>query len=313
MKIYQKIVALFLLLVIGFCQQDLQAQQLPFYTQSQDTNAPSFINGDYFKYNLPTQVGIRYRYQWTQVEGAPRTLNAHFSHWNEDYNLSIGGNLISDQTGPTSFTGIYGKAAYGIQISRDVLVAVGMTGGLVQYRINGDKLHFLEAGEDQNGSLTKIFPDFGAGATVYFDEKYYFGITVPQVFGLNLDFRNEQNTVNTERVRHYYANAGAFIPLYDGSFLEPTAEVRYVENTPLLIAAGIRYIYKENFWVGINGTSSRAAGVDAGVMWDTGDNIFKIGYALTNYFQNYGPNFGSTQEIGISVSFSSINNLPAFK
>ena len=303
MKFYQKIVTLLLFTVVIFCPKNIEAQQLPFYTQNQDTYNPALINADYFKYDLSTQAGIRYRYQWTRVKDAPRTLNAHFSHWNEDYNLSVGGNIVSDQTGPTSFTGIYGKAAYGIQASRNVLIAVGMTGGIVQYRINGDKLNFLEPGEEQNGSLTKIFPDFGGGATVYIDEKYYFGVTVPQVFGLNLDFRNEQNSVNTERVPHYYANAGAFIPLYGGSFLEPTAEVRYVQNTPLLIAAGLRYIYKDNFWVGVNGTSSRAAGVDLGVMWDTSDNIFKIGYALTNYFQKYGPNFGSTQEIGVSFSW----------
>jgi len=304
MKLKQKIqILVFLSVLFCFSKQSI-GQQLPFFSQNQDTYNPAAINGDYFKYHMPTQAGIRYRYQWMQVEGSPRTLNAHFSHWNEDYNLSVGGNLISDQTGPTSYTGIYGNAAYGIELNRDWMITAGLTGGIVQYRVNGDELHFLEPGEAQNGALTKMFPDVGAGATIYFDEKYYFGVNVPQVFGLNLDFRNAQNSVNTTRVRHYYANAGAYIELYDGSFIEPAAEVRYVENTPLLIAAQLRYTYKEVFWVGINGTSARAAGVDGGVMWDTnGNNIFKLGYALTNYFQSYGPNFGSTHEIGLSVSW----------
>jgi type IX secretion system PorP/SprF family membrane protein len=304
MNFKQKIQLLVLLLVVFFFSKQSIGQQLPFFNQSQDTYNPAAINGDYHKYNLPTQAGIRYSYQWMQIENAPRTLNAHFSHWNEDYNLSIGGNLISDQTGPTSFTGIYGKAAYGIEINQDWMITAGLTGGIIQYRVNGDKLHFLEPGELQNGALTKIFPDFGIGATAYFDDKYYFGLNVPQVFGLNLNFRDEQNNINTTRVRHYYANAGAYLELRNDSFLELAAEVRYVENTPLLVAAQLRHIYKEIFWLGINGTSARAVGIDAGVMWNTTNyNIIKLGYALTNHFQPYGPQFGSTHEIGLSPSW----------
>ena len=303
MKFTYTIKTIIFLAVIALTQQSLSAQQLPFLIQNENTFNPSFINGDFMKYDLPTQVGMRYRYQWTGLEGAPNTMNAYFSHWNEDYNFLVGANIINDQTGPTSFTGAYGKAAYGIQISRDVLISVGMTGGIVQYRINGDKLNFLEPGEINNGAITKIFPDFGGGATVYFDNKYYFGVNVPQVFGLNLNFRDEQNTVNTERVRHYYAIAGAYLELYGGSYFEPSAELRYVENTPLLISARLRYNYKESFWIGLHGTSSKAAGIDTGVMWDSGDNIMKFGYSFTNFFQQYGPNFGSTHELGLSVSW----------
>jgi len=152
--------------------------------------------------------------------------------------------------------------------------------------------------------LTKIFPDFGVGATVYFDEKYYFGINVPQVFSLNLNFRDEENNVNTTRVRHYYANTGAYIKLYDDSFLDPRVEVRYVENTPLIISAQLRYTYHEIFWVSINATSARATGTDVGIMWNTNyDNIFKLSYAFTNHFQPYGSNFGTTHEIGFSISW----------
>ena len=302
---YKQNIKILVLLSALFCfSKQAIGQQLPFFSQNQDTYNPAAINGDYYKYNLPTQAGIRYRYQWTQVEGAPRTLNAHFSHWNEDYNVSFGGNLISDQTGPTSFTAAYGKAAYGIQINRDWMVTAGMTGGIVQYRVDGDKLHFLEPGEVENGALTKIFPDFGVGATVFFEEKYYFGVNVPQVFGLDLNFPDEQRDVKTTRVRHYYANAGAYLELHEDSFLEPEIALRYVENAPLLLTAQISYIYQGLFWIGVNGTSARATGIDVGVMWNTiNSNIFKLGYAFNNHFQSYGANFGATHEIGLSISW----------
>lgn len=301
MNTYQTFKAILLFAFLFFIQQNTAAQQLPFFIQNENTFNPSFISSDYFKYNLPTQVGIRYRYQWAAIEGAPHTMNAHFSHFNEDYNVLVGANFLNDQTGPTGLTGIYGKTAYAIQASRQVLITVGLTGGIVQYRINGDKLNFLEPGEIENGGITKIFPDFGGGATVYLNEKFYFGLNVPQVFGLNLNFRDQQNTVNTERVRHYYAVAGAFLELYGESYLEPSLEVRYVENTPLLVSGRLLYNYENIFWVGLNGSSFGAAGIDAGIIWEGSENTFKFGYALTHFFQRYGPDFGMTHEMGLSV------------
>lgn len=70
-----------------------------------------------------------------------------------------------------------------------------------------------------------------------------------------------------------------------------------------MISAQLRYSYREIFWVGVNGTTARATGIDAGVMWNTtNSNILKLGYAFTNHFQPYGPNFGTTHEIGLSMS-----------
>ncbi len=303
MKIQYNIKVFLFAAVAVLAVQHTDAQQLPFFIQNENTLNPSFIGGDYFKYGMPTQAGMRYRYQWAGVEGAPNTMNAYFSHFNEDYNVLVGANFINDQTGPTGLTGVYGKTAYVIRASRDVMIAAGLTGGIVQYRINGDKLNFLEPGEIENGGITKIFPDFGGGATVYLDEQYYFGVNVPQLFGLNLDFRDEDNTVSVNRVRHYYATAGGFIDLYGDSFLESSAEMRYVENTPVMVSGRVIYNYESIFWAGLNGSSFGAAGIDAGVMWDGGNSTFKFGYSVTNFFREYGPNFGMTHEMGLSVSW----------
>jgi len=114
--------------------------------------------------------------------------------------LMVGGYLVNDQTGPTGFTGAYGRFA-GI-ISDDIEysgLSIGLAVGAVQYRVNASDLFVRDPGdivsmEDQS----KIFPDVGVG--VYFyrtieggalaDDLFYAGLSVPQVFGLNLDFRD---------------------------------------------------------------------------------------------------------------------------
>lgn len=281
------------------------AQQLPLVGQSQEAYNPAALSSEYFKNYLSTNIDMRYRYQWVGVKDAPRTLQARFAHFNEDYNISFGGKVINDQTGPTGFTGIYGKLAYVIPFSRDWLLSVGLTGGMVQYRVKGDELNFLEENEVSNGGLSKFFPDFGIGTTLYFKEKYYVGITVPQTFGLNLNYRNQSNDFNIQRIQHYYATAGAFLDLYNNSWIEPSVEVRYVQNTPLLVSAKFRYEYNQLFWVGVNGSSAKALGAEAGVMWTAGynSNLIKLGYAFTNFLQPYGPHFGSTHEFGLTINW----------
>jgi len=294
---------LLLIVASGLVSLSVNAQQLPLLNQSHENHNPSAIAGDYFKYELPTQASIRYRYQWVSLEDAPRTLSSSFSHYNDDYNLLLGGNLLSDQTGPTSFTGLYGKAAYGIQFGKDWLASVGLTAGLVQYRIKGEELNFLEPGELANGTINKLFPDVGIGATVYFDNKYYLGVSIPQVFGLDLDFRTAQNDINIERIQHYYATLGTFVKLHSNSWLEPSLEVRYVENVPMLLTARLEYDYQEIFWVGLHGSTAKSFGTEIGVMWDAGYNLVRLGYSFTNFFQSYGSNFGTTHEIGVSVGW----------
>jgi len=53
--------------------------------------------------------------------------------------------------------------------------------------------------------------------------------------------------------------------------------------------------------VGFNGNSARTAGIDADGMRNSNNNIFKLGYALINYFQHYGPRFDFNNKIRLSL------------
>lgn len=287
-------------------QVNLDAQQLPLLsTQSAENYNPSIINADYFKKFSPTSISMRYRYQWTGLKDAPKSLIGHFAHYNEDYSLLFGGSLISDQTGPTGFTGLYGKIGYGINISDDLLLSIALRGGMVQYRVKGNELTFLEAGDIASSVDSKLFPDFSLGATLYFDERYYIGISVPQLIGIDLKYTKEDNDFKIQRVQHYHGIAGTFFNFEDESSLDLSSEVRYLENVPLHLMGRIKYEYQRLFWVGLGVANSREVSADIGVLLNAGknDNLIRLGYAFSNYFQKYGPAFGSTHEIGFTMSW----------
>ncbi len=303
-KIKFSIIKCLVIFTVIFAGQAIQAQQLPLLNQNREVLNPASISSDYFKYNLPTTVSLRYRYQWTRLDGAPRTIMGSFSHLAEDYNFTFGGDVIKDQTGPTGFTGIYGRAGYLLDLSDDFSLSFGVKGGIVQYNVKGSELDFLEAGDIANTNLNTIYPDFSLGVMLYFQENYYLGFSVPQVFDLDLEFKDDVNDYTIQRVRHYYGVVGGRFELSDDSYIELSSEARYVENVPFYINGRVEYEYEQLFYIAVGGSNAREVNLGLGVIGNIGDgNALKVGYNFTNFFQIYGPNFGTVHELNASYSF----------
>ncbi|MFT6706715.1 MAG: type IX secretion system PorP/SprF family membrane protein [Flavobacteriales bacterium] len=292
-------------IVLLFCNSVLFAQQIPLLNQSAENLNPAYLSQDYYKYDLPTAATLRYRNQWTGIKGAPQTILGSFSHFEEDLNFMFGGDIIHDETGPTGFTGIYGKAGYALKLSKEFLLTVGAKGGLVQYRVRGDELTFLEAGDIANENVTKLFPDFSVGAMLYYDKNYYIGFSVPQVFGLDLEFKGDVKDYNIQRVQHYYGIIGARFDLEDETWLEVSSQAAYTANVSFYMGGRLEFEFRHLFWIAANGSSAKEAGIGVGAIMDVGmnSNVLKFGYTFSNYFQEYGSHFGTVHELGARMSW----------
>ncbi len=287
-----------------FLQQlTLDAQQLPLFNQNVTSLNPASISSGYFKYNAPTTAAIRYRYQWTKVKDAPKTLLANFQHFNEERRISFGGDFISDKTGPTGFIGISGRVGYALPLSKDLLLSFGLSGGTTQYRVRGDELNFLEQGDLASNNVTKIYPDFSFGTMLYWKENYFIGFSLPQVFSLNLAFKDENNEYNFQRVRHYYGIVGARFDMGSDSWLEGSVETRYVQNVPFYVNAKVGYEFRQIFFINASGSSAKEVSLGVGAIANIGynSNLIRFGYNFSNFYQNYGPNFGMVHELGMQI------------
>jgi type IX secretion system PorP/SprF family membrane protein len=281
----------------------LTAQQLPIYAQNQDGNY--FTNAAMLRKNdLPTALSVSYRHQWVKLDDAPRTIMANFSHFNEDYNVFFGGGLIQDQTGPTSFTGVSMSAGYAVDLTRDWQLSMALSAGVSQYRIKAAELDFLEEGDIAQANQSKVAPDLGMSATIYYDKKYFVGVSVPQILGFNLDYSADNNDFELKRIRHYYANGGALFEV-DDSWLEASAFARFIPSIPVNYGAHVRYEHENIFWVGVGGSSAKSGTMEGGLVFDIGSGYTKarIGYAFTNFFASYSPNFGTVHDIKVSFAW----------
>jgi len=276
-------------------------QQLPIFSQYQEgghfTN-PALLSNGLLQYDLNSTVSLTYRHQWADVKDAPRTALGHLSHWDDDRNMLYGGSLIYDQTGPTSFTGIFGKVGYAINFNKDLMLSVALSGGLVQYRIKAGELNFLESGDIAQNNATRLYPDVGFGATLYFKKKFYGGFSMPQVLSLNTKYTNDENDFNIQRVRHYYATTGGLFPIND-NFISVNVYGKYALNAPVLIGVDFRYDYNDIFWVGVGGSNAGALSMEGGLIFNLGDYVapLRVGYGVTNYFSEFNLNYGFVHEL----------------
>lgn len=314
------------LLFVVMSWADLSAQQLPLFTQYREYGSlinPAMMPATYFPYEHTASFGASYRSQWTDLPSSPQTAVLRGEFMTSDFdpvNLLVGGHIIHDETGPTGFTGAYGRI--GGVLSGDPYYGgfvAALSVGAVQYRVNVSELRLRDpddivAMDDQS----QIYPDVSIGIFGYtritsgfLEESILFGgLSMPQALGLDLQFSDEDGEFNTKRVQHYYAQAGLMKFFDDDSFLEATAWAKYVANAPANVDVNLRYQLPFNLWLGAGYSTANTMHLETGVLIgedvNYGSNHLRIGYGFDYSFTSFGPFVGPAHEINVSYSMGSL-------
>jgi type IX secretion system PorP/SprF family membrane protein len=158
MKKYPVIIA-FAVLTIA----KTDAQQLPQYTQYliNDYVINPAIGGTQPFF----QAKSNNRYQWTGITDAPRTYVFSLHGPLSNLKMGVGGYVFTDITGPTRRTGARLSYSYLLNLTDDIKMSFGVSGGLLQFAIDGGKITSKEAGDIALSSqVQSVFvPDAGAG------------------------------------------------------------------------------------------------------------------------------------------------------
>ena len=294
------------------------AQQLPLLSQFQESAGvlnPASLSDLYFVYEHNLQFRGTHHSQWMDLEGRPQTSILSGQLLLDDYGPVVphfGAYFIQDQTGPTGFTGLYGK--FGGIITDDVYergVSFAAQVGINQYRLRISELELRDAetvyAADDDG---RIAPDAGLGVFAYQrldNQLVTFGLSVPQVLGLDLSFRGEDGDIVTQRFRHYYAQAGYLLSLRDDAYLQIAAWLKVVPEVPAHASAVLRYQTPSAIYIGVGGTSAKALHGEGGIV--IGDRsgaspVMRIGYGFDYSLASFGPYAGGTHEVNLSYSLN---------
>ena len=313
---------IYVLLLLLFLSITCEGQQLPLFTQYREYLGvinPAAVSSDFMIFNHNFSSSISHRLQWASFEGAPQTslIKGEYIYDTENsVSLLTGGYIINDKIGPTGNSGIYGRVGGILSPGKNAHesgIILGLTAGMAQFRIRSSNLELVDPTDDlTKNNQSKFYPDVGAGVFIYHriqhgvfrDDNFYAGVSVPQLFGLDLTFTNDNGSYTVTKVPHFFGLIG-FNKFLGESFVEPSLWVRYVEGIPLQIDGNFRLSWKRSFWVGFGLSTGGNAHIEAGFIIgeEYGDRNLKIGAGYDHSFSTFGPFAGATYEINISYSF----------
>jgi type IX secretion system PorP/SprF family membrane protein len=294
-----------MVVLILIVSSNIKAQQLPVFTQY-------MLNKYVFN---PAVTGTEdhftaianYRYQWQGITDAPRTyiLSVHGPHKYKNY--GIGGALYTDVTGPTSRTGAYLSYAYYLKVKTDQKVSLGLSGGLMQYRVDGTKITLADPGDLvlANTLLTKFVPDFGFGAYWYSD-KFYVGLSVPQFIQARVDFTDDSAQSLSKLTSHFYINAGYKYDINEEFAVEPSFMMRYSYPVIPQIDLGLKGLYQDMFYLGMLYRTQDAFSILAG--YQTADEKFTFGYSYDITTSNLDLFSNGSHELMVKAKFGNIKS-----
>lgn len=241
-------------LLAGGTARPARAQQQAQYSQYMNNNFllnPAVAGTEEF-----IDVKFSHRTQWLGLEGAPSTFYAtvHSSLGKPVRRTlqqrrrrfhALGGTAYSDVTGPTRRTGLYLCYAYNLALTRKLRLALGVSGGLQQFAVNGDELRFHDA-ETVRGFQSALAPDASIGLWMYTPD-FYVGASTGQILGTPLGFEYYQFESSSQRnvlQRHYYLTGGLRVPLNREWTLVPSALLRYTATSSPSVDLSAKFRYK---------------------------------------------------------------------
>jgi type IX secretion system PorP/SprF family membrane protein len=316
---------LFLFTMVFVLSLPLAAQQLPLFSIYRDQRQilnPADMSNNYLLNEMNISLGASYRNQWLGIEDSPQTQALSFEYINDDNHIILGGHILNDQAGKLGQTGIYGRFAYRLELSRriDQALVFGIGAGMVQYRARLSEITFAETEDFALVDDNLIYPDFSLGAFYHYKDQLYAGLSAPQIFGLSTVFRDssDQRSIDIRRSPHLYGVVGGFIDVAwfgsSTSFIEPSLWLRYVPHSPISADLNVRYQISDFYWLGVGGGIGWGAQFSSSLHFETGFQLgeavniyngqWKIGFAYDVALSRYRSLFGSSFEVLLSYAWA---------
>ncbi len=271
---------------------EAQAQQDPHYTQymyNMNVMNPAYAGS---KENL--SLGLLYRKQWVDIEGAPSTFT--FSgHTPAGKNVGIGLSVIADQIGPVKEQNVYGDFSYTLQLGGEHKLALGLKAGATFQKIGlfSQISPSLPVPTDPGFSedTSNIYFNLGTGV-FYYTNKYYVALSVPNMIKANyLDYNGVKYGTETQ---HYFLTGGYVFDLNPNLKFKPFAMLKSAFNSPSSLDVSANFLFNERFEIG--GTYRVDDSFGAMVNFAITPSL-RIGYAYDNIISEIKTVTPSSHEI----------------
>jgi len=240
-------------------------------------------------------VSLLHRTQWWGIDGGPNTQTFSIHSPLKNERVGLGFSAVNDAIGPTNTISANVSYAYRIPFGKARL-AVGVQGGILNWRADWSKLSLEEIVDDAFSETTPnyLLPNFGAG--LYFStSKFYLGMGIPHLIEYDLREENINSAQWARQYRHYFFSAGAVVPIKgDNIVFKPSLLVKSVGllsgankdeayqniGAPTEFDVDVSFLFYNTLWVGTSFRSAVEAITNGTSSFDSVD--FWASYYLTN-------------------------------
>lgn len=279
----------------------IDAQQIGY--NSHFTEAQSYWNPAATAPETDMTVNAFFRQQWLGFEGAPRTGFASLAYPFLDYNMSVGGLLEFDQTGPVTKVGATINYAYKLKelLADEDQLSLGLGGRFNQFSFGDGDLLFNDLNDAllASSSTSQFYPSVTAG--LFYtrngrrdeDRKFWLSMSMQQVMSGNINILE----ATAQRQAQYHFGIG-FRKYGYSSYIEPYLTVNLTQPELADIMLGARLEVEDKFWAGMGFSTVNDLAIQGG--WIIPDisgrytslRIGAIGnIPVTQDLANFGPGF----------------------
>jgi type IX secretion system PorP/SprF family membrane protein len=252
-----------------------------------------------------------FRKQFMNIDQSPYTAMFAMDGEIREKHIGVGGYIIHDVTGPTGKTAGTVSCAYNIPLYKKYsarftngrsnhTLSIGISLSIVQYRLQANELLLNNPGDPQlyTSKGSKVFPDASFGIFYRWKDKFYTGISVPQIMGLNINYHGLDGTAQIKKVQHLNFLIGGKIEWARGNFsIDPIAALRWAKGGPPQGDIGLRFMMYKVFFIGTNYRSLNYQVFEGGF---SVKDLFFLSYAYDFNFSKYRKDIEATHEITLS-------------
>jgi type IX secretion system PorP/SprF family membrane protein len=286
----KKINLIALLTLLSFSA--IQAQQDPQYTQYMYNM--SIVNPAYAGSKDALSLGVLYRKQWVNIEGAPTTMS-FFGHAPVGKNVGLGLSVLSDQIGPVNEQNIYGDFSYTLNLGDEHKLAFGLKAGTTIHKVDLFSQVYAYVPNPNDPAFAEntsnMFFNVGAGL-FYYTDKYYIAASIPNFMkGKYLDFNGHQ--FGTEE-KHFFITGGYVFTVNPNLKLKPFVMAKSAIKAPVSIDASLNALVNDKVEFGLTYRLEDSFG--AMVNFSINKNL-RIGYAYDHLMSDLKVTTTSSHEI----------------
>jgi type IX secretion system PorP/SprF family membrane protein len=217
--------------------------------------------------------------------------------------MGYGGYIYYDVTGPTSRAGLTGAYAYNIGITENLRLSMGISVGLMQYRVDGTQITLKDPTDAaiEKAVYSSFVPDANFGLYLYSDH-YYAGFSTTQLINSKMKLYDQETGLNKLKT-HFYLTGGYMFEINNDFKLEPSLIIKGTAPLVFQLDFNTRVTYLDMVWLGLSYRTQDALSLLIGYTYD---NRIHIGYSYdftTTDLRKYN---SGTHEIMIGYRFNDI-------